>query len=49
MVKYGRDEDIQGNPQDLLMYPLFSSLVHLIPYGVIGFQPKVGIGVLCSL
>ena len=49
MVKYGRDEDIQGNPQDLLMFPLFSSLVHLIPYGVIGFQPKVGVRVLCSL
>ena len=41
MVKYGRDEDLQGNPLDLMSCPLFAATIQHIPYGIVGLQTSV--------
>ena len=41
MVKYGRDEDLQGNPLDLMSCPLFAATIQRIPYGIVGLQTSV--------
>lgn len=41
MVKYGRDEDLQGNPLDLMSAPLFAATIQRIPYGIVGLQTSV--------
>ena len=48
MVKYGRDEDLQGNPLDLMSCPLFAATIQRIPYGIVGLQTSVECSVGCG-
>ncbi|KAK8833456.1 hypothetical protein WA577_000421, partial [Blastocystis sp. JDR] len=45
MVKYGRDEDLQGNPLDLMSCPLFAATIQRIPYGIVGLQTSMSLPV----